>query len=81
MPARTGKQYIDGLSERPPNLYMSGKKVKDPTKEPGLMGGVKTLARLYDLQHDPKIGEQMTFESPTTGDQVGLSFLTPPLWG
>ena len=56
MPVRTGKQYIDGLSERPPSLYMSGKKVKDATKEPGLMGGIKTLARLYDLQHNPKPG-------------------------
>lgn len=44
MPARTGKQYIDGLKERPPTLYMSGKQVKDPTTQPGLMGGIKTLA-------------------------------------
>ena len=77
MPARTGKQYIDGLKERPPTLYMSGKQVKDPTTQPGLMGGIKTLARLYDLQHDPEVGKDMTYESPTTGDQVGLSFLTP----
>ncbi|NQW24355.1 MAG: 4-hydroxyphenylacetate 3-monooxygenase, oxygenase component [SAR202 cluster bacterium] len=77
MPARTGKQYIDGLRERPPNLYMSGKKVKDATKQPGLMGGIGTMARLYDLQHDPKVGNEMTYRSPTSGDQVGMSFLTP----
>ncbi|MDA0263551.1 MAG: 4-hydroxyphenylacetate 3-monooxygenase, oxygenase component [Chloroflexi bacterium] len=77
MPARTGKQYIDGLRERPPNLYMSGKQVKDPTTQPGLMGGIGTLARLYDLQHDRVKGKEMTYESPTTGDQVGMSFLTP----
>jgi len=77
MPARTGKQYIEGLRERPPALYMNGKKVKDPTTQPGLEGGVRTLARLYDLQHDPVVGKDMTYESPTTGDQVGMSFLTP----
>ena len=77
MPARTGQQFIEGLRESPPNLYMYGKKVKDPTNEPGLEGGIRTLARLYDLQHDPSIGGEMTYESPTTGDQVGLSFLTP----
>ena len=77
MPARTGKQYIEGLRERPPSLYMNGKKVKDATKQPGLKGGIRTLARLYDLQHDPKVGPEMTYESPTTGDQVGMSFLTP----
>lgn len=77
MPARTGKQYIDGLKERPPNLYMSGKKVEDATTQPGLMGGIGTMARLYDLQHDPKVGKEMTYTSPTSGDQVGMSFLTP----
>ena len=56
---------------------MNGKKVKDATKQPGLKGGIRTLARLYDLQHDPKVGPEMTYESPTTGDQVGMSFLTP----
>ena len=77
MPARTGKQYIEGLRERPPNLYMNGKQVKDPTTQPGLGGGIKTLARLYDLQHDSEVGKDMTYKSPTTGDQVGMSFLTP----
>ena len=77
MPARTGKQYIDGLRERPPSLYMSGKKVQDPTKQPGLEGGIRTMARLYDLQHDPAVGKEMTYQSPTTGNPVGLSFLTP----
>ena len=77
MPARTGKQYIEGLRQRPPNLYMSGKRVKDPNQQPGLEGGIRTMARLYDLQHDPAVSKEMTYVSPTTGDQVGLSFLTP----
>ena len=70
-------QYIDGLKERPPSLYLRGEKVKDPTTHPGLSGGVKTLARLYDLQHDPAVGSEMTYTSPTSGDKVGLSFITP----
>ncbi|PKB71665.1 MAG: 4-hydroxyphenylacetate 3-monooxygenase, oxygenase component [SAR202 cluster bacterium Io17-Chloro-G6] len=77
MPARTGRQYIEGLRERPPNLYMNGKMVKDPTTQPGLEGGIRTMGRLYDLQHDPVIGREMTYTSPTSGDQVGMSFLTP----
>ena len=35
------------------------------------------MAALLDMQHDPMVGEEMTYESPTTGDRVGLSFLTP----
>ena len=77
MPARNGQQYIDGLKERPPTLFMRGERIGDPTTHPGLSGGVKTVARLYDLQHDPSIGPEMTYTSPTSGDQVGLSFITP----
>ena len=29
MPARNGQQYIQGLRERPPSLYMNGEKVQD----------------------------------------------------
>lgn len=31
-----------------------------------------TLARLYDMQHDPALRDAMTYVSPTTGDRVGL---------
>ena len=77
MPARSGQQYIEGLKERPPVLYMRGERVEDPTTHPGLSGGVKTVARLYDLQHDPKTQGEMTYASPSSGDPVGLSFITP----
>lgn len=75
MPARNGRQYIERLKERPPALYLRGQQVKDPTTHPGLSGGVKTIARLYDLQHQP--GAAMTYPSPDTGQPVGLSFITP----
>ncbi len=77
MPARTGAAYIAGLKERPPDLYMRGERVKDVTAHPGLRNGVQTLAHLYDMQHDPALRDQMTYLSPTTGDRVGLSFITP----
>ena len=44
---------------------------------PGLRNGVRAIARLYDLQHDPKIKDEMTYSSPSSGQPVGLSFLTP----
>jgi 4-hydroxyphenylacetate 3-monooxygenase len=47
------------------------------TTYPGLRNGVRTLAYLYDMQHDPALREAMTYVSPTTGDRVGLSFITP----
>ena len=77
MAARNGAQYIQGLRERPPALYLRGELVKDPTTHPGLRNGVRTLARLYDRQHDPELAGEMTYPSPATGDPVGLSFITP----
>ena len=77
MPVRTGAEYIARLRDQSPALYMHGAKVKDVTAQPGLRNGVNTLARLYDLQHDPALHDEMTYDSPTTGDRVGLSFVTP----
>ena len=77
MPARTGAEYIAGLRENQPEVYLNGERVKDVTTHPALSNGVQTLARLYDMQHDPEIADQMTYTSPTTGDPVGLSFILP----
>jgi len=49
----------------------------DVTTCPGLRNGVHTLARLYDMQHEPALRDVVTYVSPTTGDRVGLSFITP----
>src|SRR5216683_3032454 len=77
MPARTGAAYIAGLREHPPEVHVQGERVKDVTSHPGLRHGVRTLATLYDMQHDPALRDEMTYASPTTGDPVGLSFITP----
>ena len=44
MPARTGQQYIDGLKERPKEVWIRGEKVKDVTAHPAFAGGVRSLA-------------------------------------
>ena len=35
------------------------------------------MAALYDMQHTKDLRDEMTYPSPTTGDPVGLSFITP----
>ena len=77
MPARTGKEYLDGLKAQSPEIWLDGKRIHDVTAFPGLANGAKSIASLYDMQHDPAIASQMTYASPTTGDPVGLSFLVP----
>ena len=77
MPARTGDQYIAGLREAATPVFIHGERVKDVTNHPGMRNGVRTLASLYDMQSDPKRQGEMTYTSPHSGEQVGLSFITP----
>ena len=77
MGARTGKQYLAGLREQEREVWLGGERVKDVTTHPGLKGGARAIAALYDMQHDPKWRDQMTFVSPSSGERVGLSFLIP----
>ena len=77
MPARTGNEYILGLKERPPEVWINGECVKDVTAHPAFRNGIKSVAALYDMQNDPALLEEMTYPSPTSGQPVGLSFLIP----
>ncbi|MEC7915454.1 MAG: 4-hydroxyphenylacetate 3-monooxygenase, oxygenase component [Actinomycetota bacterium] len=77
MPARTGKEVIDRLQSHPPNLWLDGQLVEDPTQHPKTRNAVRSLAALYDLQYQDDIVDVMTFESPSSGDRVGRSFVVP----
>jgi len=58
MPARTGQQYITGLQERPREVWIDGERVQDVTTHPALRNGVRSVAALYDMQHDPALGKR-----------------------
>src|SRR6266849_6555296 len=77
MPARTGAEYIQGLQDQEREIWLRGERIKDVTTHPGLANGVRAIASLYDLQHDPKLKDEMTFVSPTSGERLGLSFIIP----
>jgi 4-hydroxyphenylacetate 3-monooxygenase len=77
MPARTARQYVEGLHGQQREVWLRGERVKDVTTQPGLAGGVCAIASLYDMQHSAKVGRELTYMSPTKGDRVGLSFVIP----
>ena len=77
MGARTGQDYIAGLRERPPEVWLRGERICDVTAHPALRSGVKAVAALYDLQCRPDLRDEMTYVSPATGDRVGTSFIIP----
>ncbi|MBS4178949.1 4-hydroxyphenylacetate 3-monooxygenase, oxygenase component [Lederbergia citrea] len=75
MPAKTGQQYIDRLKAAKNNIYIHGEKVEDVTVHAAFKNVIKSMAALYDLQYDKP--EKMLYTSPTTGNQVGKTFLQP----
>ncbi len=77
MPARTGAEFINRLRAQPRDIWIGGERVGDPTTHPAFRNVVRSVAALYDMQHDPALRDDMTYISPSTGARVGLSFLTP----
>jgi 4-hydroxyphenylacetate 3-monooxygenase len=78
MGARTGQEYVDRLAETRPSVDINGERVSGPvTEHPALAAIVRSYAELYDLQHDPDLRDVLTYESPTSGERVGMSFLVP----
>ena len=56
---------------------IDGERVADVTTDPRFAGAAHSIAELFDIQGEPDRAEAMTFESPTSGERVGLSFLVP----
>ena len=75
MPVRTGEQFVAGLKARPRDVWIGGEKVDDVTAHPAFRRPTARLAALFDLQHDPALGDRMTYASPATGDPVATAFM------
>jgi 4-hydroxyphenylacetate 3-monooxygenase len=73
--ARRGEQVLRRLREQPPTLWYGGEPIKDVTAHPATRNGVRSLARLYDLQWEQP--DVMLYDSPTSGNKVGRSFMMP----
>jgi 4-hydroxyphenylacetate 3-monooxygenase len=78
MGARTGKEYVERLGNARPTVHINGEEVTGGIPEhPAFRNVVRTYAELFDLQHDERFRDQLTYVSPTSGDRVGTSFLVP----
>lgn len=78
MGARTGQEYLERVGARSVHVQIDGETVrKDVHLHPAFKGIAQTYAELYDLQLSPELRDTLTYESPTTGNRVGTSFLVP----
>jgi 4-hydroxyphenylacetate 3-monooxygenase len=76
MGARTGRDYLQSLRDRR-RIWIDGEAVADVTADRRFAAAARSMAELYDMQHDPALREQLTYPSPTSGERVGLSFIQP----
>ena len=73
---RSGDDYMRGLCDGRTVLF-NGERVADVTAHPAFAAGVRTVARLYDLAHDPANRELMSYASPRDGRPINKSWLVP----
>ncbi len=76
MPIRRGEEYLESLRDGR-RLWLMGQRVEDVTTHPALAGCARSVAAVYDLQHDAAHHELLTFTSPSTGKPVSRAYLLP----
>ena len=73
---RSGDDYVRGLRDGRTVLF-DGERVADVTTHPAFGAGIRTVAELYDLAHDPANRELMTYPSPRDGRPINKCWLVP----
>src|SRR5712692_2234814 len=74
MAARTGKEFIAGLKS-PREVWVNGEKVADVSSHPAFAGAARTLAEIFDLQHEAR--EICLMRDPETEEPINVSHLIP----
>ncbi|ARD48094.1 4-hydroxyphenylacetate 3-monooxygenase, oxygenase component [Sporosarcina sp. P33] len=78
MGAITGNEFLHRINQQNTEIWLDGQQVKGPISEhPAFKGLLKTKASLYDLQMAPSHSPIMTYASPVSNEQIGISYLQP----
>lgn len=78
MGIRNGKEYLQKLDNETREIWIDDEKItRGLSQHPSFHRVALSMADLYDMQNDPKLIDEMTYISPTTGNRVGMSFLEP----
>jgi 4-hydroxyphenylacetate 3-monooxygenase len=78
MAARSGTQFLERLAAARVHVEIQGETVTGRLNDhPAFRNVIRSYADLYNMQHDPAYRDVLTYPSPTTGQRVATSFLTP----
>lgn len=75
MAARTGQQFLDGLRKRSRTVWLGDDRVDDVTTHPALAQAARTLADVFDRQH--QYAEDCLTADPETGEPTNRSHVIP----
>jgi 4-hydroxyphenylacetate 3-monooxygenase len=75
MSLMTGAAYKESLRDQR-RVWIDGERVDDVTRHAAFRGMIDAVAQIYDLQHDPRHAELLTFD--LGGGQRGSRFYQPP---
>ncbi|MCW2847412.1 MAG: 4-hydroxyphenylacetate 3-hydroxylase [Marmoricola sp.] len=73
----TRDEFLESLRDGRRILASDGTYVDDVTTHPLTRQGVQTLARYYEMQHDPAYADIMTFESDELGGRASVAWKVP----
>ena len=78
MPARTGAEFLDRLARTRTHVEIQGETLRGGVAEhPAFRNVVRSYADLFDMQHDPRFLDILTYPSPSTRQPVATAFLVP----
>jgi 4-hydroxyphenylacetate 3-monooxygenase oxygenase component len=73
--ARTGAQFLEQLGADAREIWLNGERVSRPLEHPQLEEAARSIARVFDLQHEH--ADEMLAPSPDDGSLVNVTHLIP----
>lgn len=73
---RTGEQYLESLRDGR-RVFYDGDYIEDITAHPATRGYAESVARYYDLHHDPAHQDELTFVDPEDGVRRSKAWKLP----
>ncbi|MGR8950186.1 MAG: 4-hydroxyphenylacetate 3-hydroxylase family protein [Gammaproteobacteria bacterium] len=76
MTIRNGQQFTEGLRDTR-EVWYNGKQIEDVTQFEPFQGPIRSLARLYDMQHAAEFSDCLVADGNEFGQPIGRAFEIP----
>jgi 4-hydroxyphenylacetate 3-monooxygenase len=75
MGARTGHEFLNGLKNTRRELWLENERVEDVASHRMLAGGARTMAKVFDLQHE--YPDECLVPDPETKEPINICHIIP----